>query len=336
MKIEKLAEKIGAKIQGDPEREIIGSATLTNAKPNNFSFYHNRRYKTQLLETDAGAVILAEKDLPEGANFTAILSQNPLDDFRKAVELFHPLESVKPMVSNLASIHPEAKLPKSIRIEPFVVVGKAELGDNTAIGANSVIGDGVSIGENCIIYPGVVIYPNTIIGNRVIIHSGAVVGSDGFGYSRTEDGVFHKIPQTGRLVIEDDVEIGANTAIDRGAVDDTVIGKGTKIDNLVQIGHNVIIGENCALAGQVGIAGSCKLGKGVLLGGQAGLAGHLELADGVVVFAQAGVDKSFDKGIVILGSPARPSRETLRQWAAVAKLPDIIKKMNKLTDKNKT
>jgi len=329
MRIDEIAKELGLELAGDSNREITGPATLSDAGPENISFFHNRRYMKQLEETSAGAVILSKKFLDDNARFTSIISTNPLDDYRKVVEIFYPRTEIEPEISDLAYIHPEAKLSENIRIEPFAVIGKCTIGKGSMIGAGSVIGDSVSIGENVIIYPRVVIYHNCSIGNNVILHSGSVIGSDGFGYSRTDDGAFHKIQQVGRVIIEDFAEIGANTTIDRGSLEDTIIGHGTKIDNLVQIAHNVKIGSNCAIAGQVGIAGSCKLGNGVQLAGQVGLAGHLELGDGVIVLAQSGVDKSFESGKIILGSPARPSRETLKQWAAMAKLPEIIKMLKK-------
>jgi len=327
MKIGEIAKKLGLSIIGDSDIEISDVATLSSAKSEHISFYHNKKYSADLEKTLASAVVIQKKHLFDNAEFTAVISDNPLDDFRRVVEIFHPVIEQKPGISEFAHIDPQAEIGENVLIEPYAVIEKSTIAIRCRIGASSVIGDNVEIGENTRIFPRVVIYPNTKIGSNVIIHSGAIIGSDGFGYSRTADGVFRKIPQIGRVIIEDNVEIGANTAIDRGALDDTIIGAGTKIDNLVQIGHNVIIGKNCAITGQVGIAGSCKLGDRVLLGGQSGLAGHLILGDDVVVFAQAGVDKSFDGGTVLLGSPARPSRETLRQWAAIAKLPEIIKKM---------
>ena len=330
MKLSELSRKLGLRLVGDGDIDIVAPASLKNANANNISFFHNKRYRNQLLDTNAGAVILKEKDFFSGAQFSALISENPLDDFRKCVEIFFPKVDRKAEISERASIHPDARIGKSVRIEDFVVVGKnSRIGDGTLLGAGTVVGEDVIIGKNCKIYPRVVIYDGVQLGNNVIVHSGAVLGSDGFGYSRTDDGVFHKIPQIGGLVIEDDVEIGANTTIDRGALENTVIGKGTKIDNLVQIGHNVIVGENCAFAGQAGIAGSCIVGNRVLLGGQAGLAGHLTLGDDVVVYAQSGVDKSFEQGIVLLGSPARPAKITMKQLAALARLPDIIKNMKK-------
>ena len=327
MKLSELAEKLGLEYDGDGGIEILGPATLKSAGPENISFYANKKYREQLLTTRAGAVVIAPKDVPPERSFAVVLSENPLDDFRRVVELFFPPENPEPFISPKASISPRAKIGKNVRIEDFAVVGAAQIGDGVVIGAQCYVGDGVVIGDGTRLFPQVVIYHDCVIGKNVIIHSGAVIGADGFGYSRTPDGVYHKIPQVGRVVIGDNVEIGANTTIDRGALDDTIIGDGTKIDNLVQIGHNVVMGKNCAIAGQAGIAGSCILGDGVRLGGQSGLAGHLELGNDVTVYAQSGVDKSFGDGAVIWGSPARPAREMFRQLAALTKLPDLLKKI---------
>lgn len=329
MKLKQLARMLGLELVGDGERDIVAPATLHEAGEKDISFFHNPRYRKHLVSTKAGAVILDESALPDGAEFTALLSKNPLDDFRRCVRILVPQELPEPYISELAQIDGSAQIGKNVRIEPFAVIGSAEIGDGTIVSAGAVVGDYVRIGRSCRIYPRVVIYDGVVLGDNVIVHAGAVLGADGFGYSRTDDGVFHKIPQVGGLVIEDDVEIGANTTIDRGSLGNTTIGRGTKIDNLVQIGHNVVIGENCVLAGQVGIAGSCTIGNGVLLGGQVGLAGHLTLGDGVVVQAQAGVDKSFSAGTIISGSPARPVKQMMRQWAAMAKLPDLLKEMRR-------
>lgn len=327
MKLYHIAKLLGCELLGEGNIEIEKITTLDNADAHSISFYHNPHYKKLLDETKAGAVIISPGNVPQNRSFTPVLSNDPLDTFRRAMEIFYPPKALSPFISHNAVIHHEAKIGKDVRIEPFVVIERAKIGSGTAIGAGTYIGDDVEIGDQCVIFPRVVIYPGTKIGNRVIIHSGAVIGCDGFGYSRIETGEFKKIPHVGIVVIEDDVEIGANTTIDRATLGVTKIGKGTKIDNLVQIGHNVEIGENCALAGQVGVAGSCKIGNRVLLGGQVGLAGHLELGDDVVVYAQSGVDRSFHKETVLLGSPAKPAEQAKRQLAALSLLPEILKKL---------
>lgn len=327
MKLYYIAQLLGCEIIGDGNVEIERIATLYDADAHSISFYHNPRYRKLLDNTRAGAVIISPSDVPTSPKFVPVLSDNPLDTFRKAMEIFYPPKEIPPYISPNAVIHPTAEIGQNVRIEHFAVIEKAKIGSKTMIGAGTYIGEDVEIGEQCTIFPRVVIYPGVKIGNRVIIHSGAVIGSDGFGYSRTKTGEFKKIPQMGTVIIEDDVEIGANTAIDRATLGATKIGRGTKIDNLVQIGHNVEIGENCAIAGQAGVAGSCKIGNRVLLGGQTGLAGHLELGDGVVVYAQSGVDKSFPPDTILLGSPARPAEQTKRQLAALSLLPEILKKL---------
>jgi UDP-3-O-[3-hydroxymyristoyl] glucosamine N-acyltransferase len=329
MKLRELAERLHLEFLGDGEISIDSPASLVCAKKNNLSLYYHRRSRKQLESTAAGAVIIVKKDYPENANYAALLSENPSEDFRRAIEILVPVKKPERYISNRSWIDAKATLSKEITVEPFAVIGKAKIGSGSIIKANVVIGDDVEIGSDCIIYPNVVVYDGAKIGNRVIIHACAVIGSDGFGYSRTTDGVFHKIPQIGGVIIEDDVEIGANSAIDRAALDWTIISQGTKIDNLVQIGHNCIVGRNCAMAGQVGLAGSCSLGDRVLLGGQVGLAGHLKLGDDTIVFAQSGVDKSFDPKSEILGSPAKPIKIKLKELSALAKLPELLRKLRK-------
>ncbi|MCD6123813.1 UDP-3-O-(3-hydroxymyristoyl)glucosamine N-acyltransferase [bacterium] len=334
MKLKELAEKLGLKFRGDPETEIERVASLESADKKCVSFFTNPRLLKKLLTTKAGAVIISEKDCPKDVDFAAIFSEDPAESFRQAMIILNPPKKTEPTISEFAIIADEAEIGKDVRIEPFVVIGKSKIGDRCVIHAGVVIGDGVEIGHDCEIYPNVVIYDGITIGNRVIIHAGAVIGSDGFGYTRNKNGRFNKIPQLGSVIIEDDVEIGANTTIDRATLDNTIIGAGTKIDNLVQIGHNVIIGKHCSISGQAGIAGSTKIGDRVMIGGQAGISDHIELGDDVTIYAQSGVDKSFPSGITLFGSPARRARETLKQLAALKKLPEIIDKLTKKQNKS--
>ena len=228
-------------------------------------------------------------------------------------------------VHDTAIVGEKVVLGKDVSIGPYVVVGDdTRIGDRTALHAGVQVGRNCKIGEDTVIYPNVALYRNTEVGNRVILHAGAVIGSDGFGFA-LEDGRYYRIPHVGRVVIENDVEIGANTTIDRAAMGVTRIGRGTKIDNLVQIAHNVVIGENCGIAAQVGIAGSTRIGNGVEIGGQAGFVGHIEIGDGSKIGAQAGVTKSFPAGSVITGYPARDLREMKRIEASETRLPELIR-----------
>jgi UDP-3-O-[3-hydroxymyristoyl] glucosamine N-acyltransferase len=224
------------------------------------------------------------------------------------------------------------RLGKDVTVGPYAVVGDgASLGDNTVIDAHVVIGAGVSVGAHCHLFPGVTLYPGSTLANRVIAHAGVRIGGDGYGYVFS-DGAHQKIPHVGRCLIHDDVEIGANTTIDRGSIDDTVIGAGTKIDNLVQIGHNCAIGKLCLIMSQVGLAGSTRIGDGVILGGQVGVRGHLEIGDGAKIGGQAGVFGDVPAGETWSGYPARPHRESLRASAALFKLAGMIKRLERLLE----
>jgi len=329
MKLSQIAAVIGAEFCG-ADFEINDVATLENACKGTISFYHNRKYAENLLTTKASAVVMRKIDYKPEFACGAIFSANPHDDFRKIVLLFHPPKPLEIGISSQASVHETAHIAENCRIDAFALISKdANIKAGTHIGAGVFIGERVTIGTDCTIYPHVVIYDGCTIGNGTIIPSGAVIGADGFGYSQNA-GIWHKMPQIGAVVIGNNVEIGANTTVDRGAIDNTVIGDGTKIDNLCQIAHNVVIGKNCAFAAQVGISGSTTIGDNVQIGGQAGLTGHIEISDGVIIMAQSGGDSTVPAKSIILGAPARDHRETFRQMAAVAELPELMKKLKKL------
>lgn len=254
------------------------------------------------------------KEAPAGC--AVLIAVDPRSAFASVASAFYPLTATLDYSTPIA---PDASVGQNARFAPGVVIGsKASIGDNVSIGANSVIGPGVAIGPNSVVGANVTIL-YALIGARTIVHPGVRIGQDGFGFVPTATGL-KKVPQLGRVIIHDDVEIGANTTIDRGAVGDTVIGAGTKIDNLVQIGHNVVIGRSCIIVAQVGISGSCTLGDGVVLGGQVGLADHIEIADGAQVAAQSGLMRNVAKGEVVMGSPAKPIRQFWREVAALSRL----------------
>jgi len=253
--------------------------------------------------------------------------------FAKALALFFP-EPVFP-----AGVHPTAVIAATAHVDatahigPYCVVHeKARIGARCILQGGNHIGDGCQLGEEVNLFPNVTLYPRSEIGNRVRIHAGSVIGSDGFGYVQ-DNGIHRKVPQIGNVIIRDDVEIGSNVTIDRGALGPTIIGKGTKIDNLVQIGHNVNIGEHCLVISQVGVAGSTKIGNYVILAGQAGLAGHLRIGNRVTISAQAGVMSNIDDGEKWLGSPAQPDRQAKRQMIAITQLPDLLKRVAELEKK---
>ena len=308
------------------ERRIEGLAALDRAGPRDLVFLDNPRYAPSLASTRAAACLVSARFADKAPAATvALVTPDPYRAFAVVAARLYPqavrLHSVfaESGVSPDCRVHPEARLEAGVTIDPGAVIGKgAEIGSGTIIGANCVIGDNVRIGRDCAIGPGVGI-TNALIGNRVIIHGGARLGQDGFGFAMGPRGHL-KVPQIGRVIIQDDVEIGANTCIDRGANRDTIVGEGTKIDNLVQIGHNVVIGRHCVIVAQVGISGSCTLEDFVVIGGQGGVAGHLKLGMGAQLAAQSGLMKDMPPGARWAGNPAKPGKAHFREVATLSKL----------------
>jgi len=318
-----IARLINGVIVGDANILIRGFASITEAKEGDITFLDNPRYLS-LLETTAASAVVTSKQI-KSASKTLIQVDNPSLAFVQLLSLVMPKEKRPSGVHPTAVLGNNVKLGKNVSIGAYTVIDdNAIIGDNTVIYPHCFIGHDSQIGSDCLIYSGVSIRERIIIGSRVIIHSGAVVGSDGFGFV-TAQGVHHKIPQLGIVEVGDDVEIGANVTIDRARFDKTVIGKGTKIDNLVHIAHNVVVGENCLIVAQVGISGSTTLGKGVILAGQAGLVGHIHIGDGVVVAAQSGVSKSIPDYTQVWGTPAKPFALAKRINACIQRLPYLYK-----------
>ncbi|GAB4172563.1 MAG: UDP-3-O-(3-hydroxymyristoyl)glucosamine N-acyltransferase [Rhodocyclaceae bacterium] len=285
-----LVARLGGELAGDGACRVVRVAPLESAGAGDLSFLANPKYRAQLATTRAAAVILAPQFAGEWAG-NRILSANPYLYFARALRLLNPPEAACPGVHPGAWV--ETPVPASVSIAPGCRVGAgAELGERVCLHAGVVVGEGCRIGEDSTLHPNVVVYPRCRIGARAIVHAGAVIGSDGFGFAREADGSWLKIPQLGRVLVGDDVEIGAGTTIDRGALEDTVIGDGVKIDNQVQIGHNVRIGSRTAIAGCVGIAGSARIGSRCMIGGAAMILGHLSIADDVVVSAGTLIGKS--------------------------------------------
>lgn len=323
MTLQEIAERLDCRLEGDAGIEIRAVATLEDAEPGDLTFFTNPKYAAELKRTRASAVIIDEASQ---APCAALRCRHPYLAFAKAVELFadpwKPPRGVHPLahVAESASIAPDAS------IGPFAVVEESvAIGARTRIDSHVTIGRHAHIGEDCVIHARASIRERVRLGNRVVVQDGAVVGSDGFGFARTPDGAHHKIPQTGGVVIEDDVEIGANAAIDRPAVGETRIGAGSKIDNLVQVAHGVRLGRNVILAAQVGIAGSTTIEDGVTLAGQVGVAGHLTIGRGVIATAQSGIPNSVDAGAFISGYPAIENREWLKASAVFRRLPELKK-----------
>lgn len=325
--VKQIADFIGGEVEGDSRLVIDGVSGLKEAQKGHISFLSNSKYCSLLEKSLASCVIVDEN--AKSSSKTIIRVKNPSLSFVKVVELFsdYQLKCISG-VSKKSSVADDAKLGKNVAVGDFAVVGEgAKIGNNTLVYSGAYVGNNVVIGSDCVIHPNVVIRENVIIGDRVIIHACSVIGADGFGYIQVENKNF-KIPQVGTVVIEDDVEIGACTTIDRARFGKTLVGKCTKIDNLVQVGHNVEIGENCIIISQVGISGSTKIGKNVILAGQSGVAGHLSIGDNVVLGARGGIIKSVPANSYVSGYPARSNLRTMKSYAALDMLPDLIKEFN--------
>jgi UDP-3-O-[3-hydroxymyristoyl] glucosamine N-acyltransferase len=316
--IAEISDFVSGQHAGDGKRPIVGVASLTQATSEQLSFLSNRKYAAQLAQTKAGA-ILVPKNL-EGEDERWIRVDDPYFALARIMTRWFSARPMPKGISPKASVASSAKLGTNVAIGPFVTIGEnVVIGNNVTIFQSVSIEAGSNIGDDCIIYPNVVIYDGMRIGRRCIIHAGVVIGSDGYGFAM-HDGKHHKIPQIGIVRIEDDVEIGAGTTIDRAALGETVIGEGTKIDNLVQIGHNVKIGKHCLLVSQVGIAGSTELGDHVFVAGQSGFSGHLKIGHRVQVAAKSAVLEDVPDDTKVMGSPAVPFKEFARRQAAVKRL----------------
>jgi UDP-3-O-[3-hydroxymyristoyl] glucosamine N-acyltransferase len=330
--LKELVGLIGGELSGDGSVIISGVAGIREAGAGAITFLASPRYSAFLQTTQASAVIV-----PKGTMHPtkpSVASETPYLTFIRAVEFFVPNRNDHaPGFHPTAVIAPGARIGSGVHVGAHVVIERdVSIGDGTTVLAGTFIGRDTEIGKGCLIYPNVTIREEVKVGSGVIIHSGAVIGSDGFGFVK-EGEVYKKIPQIGNVEIEDDVEVGANVTIDRAATGTTLVGKGTKIDNLVQIGHNVKIGENCILVAQVGIGGSTELGSSVTMAGQAGIQGHIKVGDGATVAAQAGVNKSIPAGMTVSGYPAREHLQANRIYASLLKLPELLKKVTDLSER---
>lgn len=327
-----LAAKLGAVLEGDPARVLTGVADLRAAGAGQVSFAGSPRYLPDVAASQAEAVIVPQAAVIAAPKPALLRVPNADTAFAAACALFAPPPVVLPRgVHPQARVSPEAKLGQNVSVGAFAVVeAEAEIGAGTTLYPQTYVGHGVRLGRDCLLYPFASVRERCVLGDRVILHNGAVVGSDGFGYTVDAQGVRAKIPQTGIAVLEDDVEIGANTTIDRARFGETRVGRGTKVDNLVQIAHNCIIGEHSVLCAQSGMAGTTTLGKHVICAGQAGLAGHLAVGDGAVVGAQAGVSKDLPGGQMYLGAPAVPRLEFGKSLAHVAGIPKLKEQLKAL------
>jgi len=329
VKLREIAAQLGCRLEGDGEIEIQRLAGIEQARAGELTFFVNPKYSSHLRSTGASAVILGER--AEAAPCAMLRTANPYLAFARAMELLAPRPAAAPGIHRLACVAQTANVSAEASIGPFVSVGSgARIGARTVLHPHVVIGDEAVIGDDCVIHARVSVRDRVTIGNRVVIQDGAVIGSDGFGFAHQSDGTHYKIPQIGGVVVEDDVEVGANTTIDRPAVGETRIGAGTKIDNLVQVAHGVTIGRNVLLAAQVGIAGSTTIEDSVTLAGQVGVAGHLTLGKGVVASAQTGIPNSVEAGTFVSGYPAIDNRDWLKASAVFRRLPELRKALTAL------
>ena len=326
-----IAEFIQGRVEGDENTTINTFAKIEEGKAGAISFLSNPKYTHYLYETQS-SIVLVNEDLvlEHPVNATLIRVKNAYESVAKLLQLYESMKPKKTGIDPLAFISPTAKIGKNCYIGAFAFIGDGvTIGDNTQIYPHVVIEDGATLGDSCLIYPNVSIYHDCRLGNDVTIHSGSVIGADGFGFAPSTEG-YDKIPQIGIVIIEDHVEIGANTCVDRSTMGSTIIHKGAKLDNLVQIAHNVEVGENTVMSAQVGIAGSAKIGSWCMFGGQAGFAGHITVGDKTFVGAQCGVNSSVKGNESLIGSPAMEPKNFFKSSVLFRKLPDIYKQLNAL------
>lgn len=337
IKAKDLAAVLGAKLEGNPEATVTKLAKIEEADEHSFCFLANPKYYPYAQTAKAGILLCDETLEYNTANIAAALRvKEPYQAFQKLMELYAAMNSSEKTsgIAKQSYIGQHTTYGENLYVGAFASVGDyVQIGKNVKIYANVSIGDHAVIGDNTTLYSQVSVYHHCKIGANCIIHSGAVIGSDGFGFAPQADGSYKKIPQTGNVEIGDNVEIGANTCIDRAVIGSTKIGNGVKLDNLIQVAHNVEIGDHTVIAAQAGISGSTKFGKYVLIGGQAGITGHLNIGDGVKIQAQAAVIRDVESGKGISGVPAIDAREHYRQLAAIKQLPDLIKKIKELEKK---
>ncbi len=329
MKLADLAERLDCKLEGDPDLEITGVAGLTDGRPGDLTFLSNPRYRSAVRDTRATAIVAGND---AGRMPLAVLrSPHPYYAFARAIEIFHPAPTFEPGIHPTAIVSPSAQIGPGAHVGPYCFIG-----DNARIGRNAVLHSFVAIyrdaviGDDFFAHSHAVVREGCLVGNRVLLQNGVVVGSDGFGFARTPEGHWHKMRQAGVAVVEDDVEIQANSCVDRATIGQTRVGCGAKLDNLVQVGHSSSVGEDTLLCGQVGLAGSSHVGNRVILAGQVGVAGHLTIGDGAVLTAQSGVPNDVPPGAFYSGYPAMENKGWLKSVAAFHRLPELLRHVREL------
>jgi UDP-3-O-[3-hydroxymyristoyl] glucosamine N-acyltransferase len=331
MKLSEIAERLGCALEGEGEIEITGVAGIEEAGTGEITFLSNPKYTAKLAETKAAAAIVATDLQTEGISIPLLRHRNPYLIFARAIELFYTPPPAAEGIDATAVVSPSATLGRNVRIGAHSVIGdRAEIGEDVVIYPNCTIYAGARIGKGCVIHSNCTVREYVEIGARCILQNGVVIGGDGFGYAKRDDGTWYKIVQSGTVVLEEEVEVGANSAIDRATIGETRIKKGAKIDNLVMVGHASVVGENTLLCGQVGLAGSTKVGSNCTLAGQVGVAGHLTIGDNVVATAQTGIPNSVEAGKLISGYPAIENRAWLKSSAIFQRLPELQKTMREL------
>lgn len=330
--LKELADLVGGEIVGDPETEILGVAELEDAPPGTISFLSQPKYERYLKSTKASAVVLSKKAKVDDKN-AAILVENPTLSFSTILDYFSPEPPRTREIDQTVSLGKNVKMGADVAIGPYTVIeDDVTVADNVVIGPSCVVGRGSSIGRDSELKYHVTLYENCVIGKNVLVHSGTIIGGDGFGFT-TERDIHYKVPQIGGVLVEDDVEIGANCAIDRGTIGNTVIGKGTKLDNLVHIAHNVKLGKGCLVTGQAAIAGSSEIGDHVAFGGQSGVTDHVEIGSNARIAAKSGVTKSIPGDKTYAGMPAKEIRKQNRLDALFNRLPELVKRISTIEQK---
>lgn len=328
-----IAKLINGKVEGDPDASVASFGKIEEAREGQLAFFANPRYEEFLYSTSASIVIINEDyELKQAVNYSVIRVPDAYSAFASLLDKYQQLATQQLNgIQQPCYIASSATYGENVFIGAFAYLGdNVRVGNNTKIFPNVYLGDNVRIGDNSIIHPGVKIYFDCVIGSNVIIHAGTVIGSDGFGFAQQQDGSFKKVPQIGNVVVEDSVEIGANCTIDRSTIGSTLIKSGAKLDNLIQIAHNVEVGNSTVIAAQAGVSGSTKIGSGVMIGGQAGIVGHIQIGDGAKINAQSGVSKSIEPGKAVTGSPAYDYTPALRSQAINRKLPELERRIKDL------
>lgn len=336
---EQIAGILHGEVVGDPNALVAGLAKIEEGQPGTLSFLSNPKYEEYIYTTNSSICIVNktfDPNKPLPATLTLVKVEDAYSCFAKLLEVYSQMSKKQPKIETPSFISENAQIGEDLYLGAFAYIGEnAKIGNNVSIYPNVYIGENVEIGNGCVIHPGASIYAECKIGNNCIIHAGVVIGADGFGFAPDQNGEYQKVPQIGNVILEDNVEVGSNSTIDRATMGSTIIRKGVKIDNLCQIAHNVEIGKNTAMAAQVGIAGSAKIGENVMIGGQAGISGHLTIADGTRIVAQSGIPSSVKKAATLMGSPGIALEDYKKSYFGFRKLPFILTKLNELDKKLK-